>query len=78
MDILSIVVRLLISVSVLLIPGGIIVGIVFAIISSSETDVAIKARNKKIMKWSFLAPTGFLLFVLIMWGLASTISTFVK
>ncbi len=75
MEIYNIIVRLLISIETLLIPVGIIVGIVLVLINHSETDVVAKARNKKIMKWSFFGPVGLLAFTVIIWGLVQTIAT---
>jgi hypothetical protein len=75
MELYGLIVRILISLDILLILIGICIGIVFAIISFSETDPVVKARNKKIMKWSFLGPIISLILILVIWGLGQVIIT---
>ncbi len=72
----DLIVRLLLSVSTILIFPGIILGIVFAVISSKEIDQIKKAKYKKIMWWGFFGPIGVTLLVLIFWGFISVAGNF--
>ncbi len=72
----DLIVRLLISISTFLIFPGLILGIVFAILSSKEIDQIKKAKYKKIMWWGFFGPIGIMLFILIVGSLISTVGKF--
>jgi uncharacterized membrane protein YdcZ (DUF606 family) len=72
----DIIVRLLLSISTILIFPGIILGIVFAVISLKEIDQIKKAKYKKIMWWSFFGPMGIMLVLITVWGFISVASNF--
>lgn len=72
----DLIVRLLISISTFLILPGLILGIVFAVLSSKEIDQIKKAKYKKIMWWGFFGPIGIMLLILIVGGLISIVSKF--
>lgn len=65
---------ILMTLLVILILPGIILGIVFAVISSKEIDQIKKAKYKKIMLYSFLGPIGLILLLTILRGLILIIS----
>ena len=72
-------VSLIISLLLLTIPAGIILGIVLAIKASDEKD---KSEKKKIIWWSaisFITPVVFIFVVLIVWGFVNIFTnTFAK
>ena len=77
--IFSVITQLGISLSIIiLLPVGIIVGIVFGVKASGEKDAMLKKKNKKIMWWSISVPFLVILFLLIVGGLLSAISAFIK
>ncbi len=66
--IFNLIVELLILILVILVPLGIISGIVFIFVRKAELDLKKKSIYKKVMIWSFVGPIGGLIFILIVWG----------
>lgn len=61
----------------LLLPIGIILGIVFAVKASDQDDPILKKKDKKRMWWSFFCPLVIVAFLVIFSGLINIIySTF--
>lgn len=57
----------------ILIPIGIIIGIVYAVKSSDAGDSALKKKYRKTMWWSFFGPFGFVALTTILFGLVQVI-----
>lgn len=72
----NLIVGLLLSISTILIFPGIILGIVFAVISLKEIDQIQKAKYKKIMWWGFFGPMGITLVLITIWGFISVAGNF--
>jgi hypothetical protein len=77
-EILNTSVRLFIALDTILIPFGIIAGIVFLIVAAYEKDAAKKKLMKKIGIWGLVLPILLMLVVLSLWGLVSIGSNTLK
>ena len=74
METFNAIVTLCIGFLVILIPLGIVVGAILAVVMSSQKDPIKKAKLKNPMIWSFVLPILFLVVILVIWGLVSVAS----
>ncbi|MEK7213855.1 MAG: hypothetical protein AAB637_01955 [Patescibacteria group bacterium] len=73
---MHIIIVLIISFSLaILVPVGIILGIVFTLKISDTEDQLLKKKNRRRMWWSFLTPFIIIVFTLIIYGLLSVINS---
>lgn len=77
--VLNVAIYLLVSILVILIPVGIILGIVLAVKASDEQDKSKKKKTIWFMITSFIAPIVLLAVVISAWGLVNILTaTFTK
>ena len=78
MLILNVIIEIFIALCVLLIPVGIVLGIIFAVKAVGEKDSAHKVRNFWIMGMSFVLPFVLMFVLLSVWGLVGILTNTYK
>ena len=72
MQILSIIVYFLTFIDTMVIPVGLIIAIVFAIIAMNEKEAVRKNKLNRVALWAGVGPILILIVVLSLWGLVQT------